>query len=282
LAAKTQSPPGLTIKPRDFALPAAAAKSRWWMGDEPVASIFYDVLSASFPLGERFFMDAVRHYRDRVPPALQAQIAGFLAQEALHTREHVSFNRQVVSGGYDLDRIESYLKSVLGWARTRKPVEQLAATAALEHFTAILAHALLSDPRHLDPAPPEIAKLWRWHAIEEIEHKAVAYDTFLFVTRDLSGFRRWGLRAYVMLTATVMFFDFLRFGLGELFAQDGIRDWSTWMTWLRYAFVRPGMLRRVMGSYLTYYLPGFHPWRVDDRALTAAADRELQTSYAQG
>lgn len=251
------------------------------MEGDPVASIFYDVLSASFPLGERFFMDSVRHYRDRTPPALQVQIAGFLAQEALHTREHVSFNRQVEGGGYDLSRIDAHLKSVLGWARTRKPAEQLAATAALEHFTAILAHALLSDPRHLEHAPPEIARLWRWHAAEEIEHKAVAYDTLLFVTADLSGLRRWGLRAYVMMAATVLFFDFLRVGLGEMFAQDGIGSWSTWRRWLHFAFVRPGVLRHVMGRYLTYYLPGFHPWRVDDRALTAAADRELQASYGR-
>ncbi|MEJ1967771.1 MAG: metal-dependent hydrolase [Rhizomicrobium sp.] len=282
MASKTQSPSDLIIRPRDFAIRGEAAKSRWWMGGDPVASIFYDVLSASFPLGERFFMDAVRHHRDRAPAALQGQIAAFLAQEALHTREHLSLNRQIEAGGYDLGRINSYLKSVLGWARSRKPVEQLAATAALEHFTAILAHALLSDPRHLDRAPQEIARLWRWHAIEEIEHKAVAYDTFLFVTRDLSPLRRWGLRAYVMMTATVLFFDFLRFGLDALFAQDGIRGRSTWVRWLHFAFVRPGILRRVMGSYLTYYLPQFHPWRVDDRALTSAADRELQASYARG
>lgn len=281
MAPKTQSPPDLTIRPRDFAIAPLATKSHWWMGEDPVASIFYDVLSASFPLGERFFMDAVRHYRDRTPPALQAQISGFLTQEALHTREHLSFNRQIEDGGYNLDRIESYLKAVLGWARTRKPVEQLAATAALEHFTAILAHGLLSDPRHLERAPVEIARLWRWHAAEEIEHKAVAYDTLLFVTRNLSGFRRWGLRTYIMIMSTLLFFHFLRFGLGELFAQDGIRSWSTWMKWLHFAFVRPGMLRRVMGSYFTYYLPGFHPWRVDDRALTAAADRELQAGYAR-
>ncbi|MEI9996505.1 MAG: metal-dependent hydrolase [Rhizomicrobium sp.] len=277
-----QTPPDLTIRPRDLSIGRTAGGARWWMGRDPVASIFYDVLSASFPQGERFFMDSVRHYRDRAPAALQAQIAGFLTQEALHTREHIVFNRQIEAGGYDLARIEAHLRGVLGWARSRKPVEQLAATAALEHFTAILAHELLADPRHLAQAPPEARRLWRWHAIEEIEHKAVAYDTFLFVTDDLSAWRRWALRSYGMLAATILFFRFLAFGLGDLFAQDGIRGGRTWLRWLHFAFVRPGMLRRVMGRYATYYRPGFHPWHVDDRALTAAADRELQPSYAQG
>ena len=118
MALKTECSPELTIKPRDFAIPTTAAKCRWWMGGNLVASIFYDVLSSSFPLG-------------------------------------------------------------------------------------------------------------------------------------------------------------------ELFAPDGIRGWSTWMKWLHFAFARPGLLRRVTGSYLLCCFPGFHPWRVYDRGLTAAADSEFQASYAR-
>ncbi len=58
---------------------------------------------------------------------------------------------------------------------------------ALEHFTAILAHQLLADPRHLEGAEKETADLWRWHAVEEIEHKGVAYDTWLHATRRLAA-----------------------------------------------------------------------------------------------
>src|SRR3546814_1673082 len=72
---------------------------------------------------------------------------------------------------------------------------QLAGTCALEHFTATLAHAILSDPAHLAGAETEAQRMWRWHAIEEIEHKAVAYDTLLLAMRDRTHFRRWTLRS---------------------------------------------------------------------------------------
>lgn len=274
---KKQTPADLSIKARNIVTthPYAAAARAWMKGD-PVASAFYDVLSASFPQGERFFMDSVRRYRDRAPPALQAQIAAFLAQEALHTREHLGLNRQIEAGGYDLSRIDAYLKAQYAWSRSCRPIEQLAATAALEHVTAILAHELLADPRHLEGAPADAARLWRWHAIEEIEHKGVSFDAFLAATQERSGARRWALRCYTMMVATALFFRFLWFGLADLFAQDGQRSPRIWLRWLHFAFVRPGILRRIAGRYLAYYRPGFHPWQVDDRALTQAAARNLQ------
>ena len=225
-------------------------------------------------------MDAVRHYRDRAPPELQGQIAAFGAQEAMHTREHLVFNRQAASRGYDFARIDTHLNARFKWARSRPRILQLAATAALEHFTAILAHTLLSDPVHLEGAAEEIQRMWRWHAIEEIEHKGVAFDTFLAATRQYSPFARWLLRCSVMFSVTILFFDYLVRGLGEFFRQDGIASFRTWLRFARFAFAQPGMLRHLMGSYLTYYLPGFHPWRLDDRALISAAEVALQGGHA--
>ena len=73
---------------------------------------------------------------------------------------------------------------------------------ALEHFTAIFAHELLADPRHLAAAEPEAQAMWRWHAIEEIEHKGVAYDTWLHATRHWPRCKRWKVKAKVMLLVT--------------------------------------------------------------------------------
>ena len=63
------------------------------------------------------------------------------------------------------------------------------------------ARAFHGDPRApiaRRPAPPrrapiaEAAELWRWHAAEEIEHKGVAYDTWLHATRALAAVRSAG------------------------------------------------------------------------------------------
>ena len=272
---ETQTPGDLAINPRDIAFRRASRPARWWLGGDPVATAFFNALSASFPQGERFFMDAVRPYRDTVEPKLRDQIAAFIAQEAVHSREHLVFNNNVADQDFDFTRIDRYLKGRFDFGRRLPRLNQLCATMALEHFTAILAHALLSDGDDLAGAPPELRRMWHWHAIEEIEHKAVAFDTFLAVTRRFTAFRRWWIRCVSMMISTVMFLQFIHFGVREFFRRDGIDNLWSWAAFLRYLWIRPGIMRRVARSYFAYYKPGFHPWRVDDRALIAGVEAAL-------
>ena len=276
MTAAHRTPDDLAIRPRDMAFGRNAARERWWLGGDPVGTAFYDALSVTFPQGERFFMDAVRRFRDQAPPRLQAQIAGFLTQEALHTREHLLFNKQVGEQGYDVTGMEARTRARLDYARTRTPLEQLAATAALEHFTAILAHALLADPRHLEGAPAEAKALWRWHALEEIEHKAVAFDTLTLATRAMSPLARWAMRCSVMVAATSLLITTVGSNIADSFTADGLNNRRGWLALARFLLVRPGMIRQVLGLYLLYFLPGFHPWDHDDRHLARSVEQSLE------
>ncbi len=270
------TPTELTITPRDRRFGRDRAASRHWLNGDPIATAFFNALSITFPRGEAYFIDSVRAFRDGVPDRLAGEIAAFIRQEVVHSREHLAFNRQVTDHGYDVSRLDADVTLVLDMAKRRPPIDSLAATMALEHFTAILAHELLSDRRHLDGADPEIAALWRWHAIEEIEHKGVACDTWMHATRDWTRFRRWWVKSLMMLVVTRNFLHHRARGMMELLRQDGITGRRAWGGLLHYALVRPGILRRVARPWLGYFLPGFHPWRVDDRALIALAD----TPYA--
>jgi predicted metal-dependent hydrolase len=267
MTAASLTPADLSITSRDLHFSEAGGAERWWHGGDPVATAFYNALSVSFPLGERYFIDCVKRFRHLADERLQKQIEGFITQESIHTREHLAFNRIATERGYDLGRINAFLKRRFDWARTYGPRRQLASTAALEHFTAILAHELLSDPGDLEGAPDSIRRLWFWHAIEEIEHKGVAFDTFFVATKHLSGLRRWFLRCGAMCVATVLFLHEIAYCAGDFFRQDRIASFGTWWRFLRYVFVEPGVLRRVLGSYFLYFKPGFHPWHVDDREL---------------
>lgn len=269
------TPADLTITPRNIAFGRGATNPRWWLGGDPVATTFYNALSVTFPQGEGFFIESVRHFKDEVPPELKEQIAAFIKQEALHTREHVAFNRQVTDHGYDISRMEAGTKARLDLSRARHPVAQLAVTIALEHFTAIIAHAILADPRHLKGAPEEVRRLWLWHALEEVEHKAVAYDTYLHVTRNLSAFRRWSIRVRVMLLVTWNFIKYRKTDMADFYQQDGIRNAGTWWRTLKFLFARPGLVPAILKPYLSFYRPGFHPWDHDDRDLLRRAESEL-------
>jgi predicted metal-dependent hydrolase len=271
---RTTTPADLQIQPRDIAFGRDETHSRWWLGGDPVATAFYNALSVTFPQGERFFMDSVRNYRDRVSEPLKSQIGAFITQEAMHSREHVAFNNQVTANGYDITAAEARLRWRLNLSRKAPQAVQLAATAALEHFTAILAHALLSDPRHLEGASPEAARMWRWHAMEEIEHKAVAFDTFHAGIRA-GRLRRWMLRSFVMVISTFLFSYTISRNVADFFHQDGINNFASWRRLARYLFVEPGLMSGVFGAYRSYYRPGFHPWQEDDRHLLPAVQAEV-------
>jgi len=274
------TPSDLTITPRDQRFGRGTTTDRWWLGGDPIGTALYNALSATFPKGEAFFVESVRAYRDGAAPKLAAEIKAFTTQEVMHSREHVAFNKRAVDAGYDLSRLDKAVDDRLAIVRARHPIVNLAATMALEHFTAMLAHELLADPRHLAGADPETAALWRWHAIEEIEHKGVAYDTWLHATKGLGRFKRWSIKARVMLLVTHHFMVDRTKGALDLLAQDGITGPKAWGGLFWYAFARPGMVRKILGAWLSFFLPGFHPWKHDDRALIAAEEKRLAVSHA--
>lgn len=270
----TLTPAGHTITPRDRKF-ATANNMRWWANGDPIATAFWNAFSATFPDGERFFMDAVRTFRDNVSPGLREQIKGFLAQEAIHSREHVTFNRLVSEHGYDIAEIEVRNKEELDEARKEHAIGQLAVTMGLEHFTAILAHALLSEPRHLAGAPLAVQDLWRWHAMEEVEHKAVAFDTYMEVMKDVSPFKRWWIRCLVMVRTTWDMAVFQGWAIGRLLEQDGIDLKRSKWRLARFLLKEPGIIRSIAWAYLQYFKPGFHPWAIDDRHLLRAEEARL-------
>lgn len=270
MTAASVTPTDLSITPRDLRFGRDEATPRWWHGGNPYASALYNALSATFPEGEAFFVESVRKHRDGVSDQLAGEIKAFTTQEVIHSREHLAFNRRAADAGYDLTALEKKVIERLALTKSKPPIASLAATMALEHFTAILAHELLADPRHLAGADPATAELWRWHAAEEIEHKGVAYDTWLHATKTWPRRKRWSVKAKVMLFVTRNFIVDRTAGTLELLRQDGITGPRAVAGTLWYAWINPGMFRKIFAAWASFFLPRFHPWNEDDRALIAA------------
>jgi predicted metal-dependent hydrolase len=266
-ASSAPRPATLTIVPRDRRFGPGDSPLRLWHGGRVEATAIYNALSTTFPKGEAYFVESVRAYRDGAPPQLAEDIRAFTTQEAIHSREHDRFNQRAEQAGYDLSLLDQRITRRLAISNGRPAIVRLAATMALEHFTAILAHQLLANPRHLEGADEEAAELWRWHAAEEIEHKGVAYDTWLHATRDWPRFKRWKVKALIMLIMTRNFLIDRTLGAIELMRQDGVTGFRAWTSLLSYLWVRPGMFRKIAGAWASYFLPGFHPWNHDDRHL---------------
>jgi predicted metal-dependent hydrolase len=269
------TPADLVIKPRNTAFVQAQRQERWWKNGDPVATAFYNSLSAVFPLGEAFFIDSVRHYRDVVSPHLQQQVDAFIKQEGAHSREHSQFNRLIKDAGYDISSMDADMAAWRAEAKSQPPDVNLAITVANEHLTAIIAHVVLTNRRYFKHDSPQASRLWEWHALEEIEHKAVAYDTFFEITKDLSNFARWKFRCLVLLLVSGSFVvERIRF-MSRFFKQDKIRTPLVWLRVFHYLLIYPGLFRQVLPAWLSFFRPSFHPWQQDDRELIAITEAKI-------
>jgi uncharacterized protein len=269
------TPADLAITPRDMRFGRDDRQGRWWLNGDPIASAFHTALSVTFPRGEAMFIEAVKAHREGVPDKLAREIRAFTQQEVIHSREHVVFNKKAAEAGYDLSELEDDVNQVLDLIKQRPQIVNLMATIALEHYTAMMAAVMLKDPKMYAGAEPEWAALWKWHAIEEIEHKGVAYDTWLHATRDWTTWKRWKLKSIMMLLVTGRFVKNRWQDTIELLRQDGITGPMVHAKLGWYLFGTPGVMRRVFPAWCAYFLPGFHPWNHDDRALIGKTESEF-------
>lgn len=268
----SSTPEGLQIRPRhlDFDLPDPLP--RHWHGGDAFKSHLFDAMSVLFPDGERFFIDSVRQFRDQITdPTLKEQIRGFIGQEGHHSREHLQYSQRLRDLGYAIEPIERRARGRIRYAQKRlSPQRQLAATAALEHITAIMADRVLRDPECLRGAEPNMARLWRWHALEETEHKAVAFDVY----QQVCGSRRLLRRA--MRLATLFFVLDTTRGLVHMLKRDGLLwNWRVWRDGVQWMWGRNGVFRPLLRTYRDFFDTGFHPWQHDNLELLQRAQEEF-------
>ena len=259
---------------RNLHFDLGAAIPRHWHGGRRSVTTFFDNLSTFFPHGERFFVATVRaHERHVADPALRAAVRAFCGQEGIHGREHVAYNAMLTAEGYPVAAMERRVKALLTFVSRVLPKRwQLAATCALEHFTALLGQLILERPELLESADPTMSALWRWHAAEENEHKAVAFDVFL------AAGGTYPERVGIMALATVIFWAKVLEHQCRMMAVDGtLADAGEWAALGRFLFVEPGGMLGLGRHYLAYYRPGFHPDDIDGHAALDAWRRAQET-----
>jgi predicted metal-dependent hydrolase len=275
MTAKTTPVP---ITPRDIRFDVEQARTGHWLGGDPVGTAVFNALSLTFPDGERLFMEAVRNFRSELSGKLLRDAKDFIAQEAIHAREHHGLNSVIDRSRYDVAWIEEQVKQRVAFARTRGPMPMLISTIALEHFTAMMADMHMAHPELFAGAAPDIERMWRWHAMEETEHKAVAYDVFMAVTRDWKPWKRYFRRCLAMALVTMMFTRNICRYAAHLLEADGYTPEAALKAVNGYVWGKPGIFRRGWKTYFAWYRPGFHPWDHDNRRELAAWKAEFDAA----
>lgn len=255
--------------------PEIIAEWHWAAG--PIFTNFLNTFSSILPVGERFFIRSVRHYRAQITdPDLKKAVTAFIGQEAMHGREHEDYNEAFFAKAPVAAKFENLVKNVLqGLTDHTPPAFCLSGTIALEHFTALLGEGVLSDERVSAGADPHYAALWRWHSLEEVEHKAVAYDVWRAVMGD--DWKAYSLRSFGLVVATVVFWSLVIPTFLMVLRKEGqLTNIDGWRKFLRYTVGDIGLLRRQLGNYLAYFKPGFHPWDHDNRKHLEQLDEFLE------
>lgn len=266
MARQSHTPNSVIIQPRNRRHELGDALARDWFDNHAFKTAWFNAMSITFPLGEKFFIDSVRNFADQIDdPKLQEEIRGFCGQEGFHRREHERYNQTMCElRGYDLEYLEGRLNKNIERSKSYfSKLEQLATTAAFEHITAIMAESALSPDNPMsDGVDLDMKKLWDWHAAEEMEHKSVAFDVY----RAVGGTEK--LRKRALRQATIFLAIDVLVGVVHMLRRDK-KFWNfrVWAEGWKFLFFKKGVLRRIWPAYKTYFQDDFHPWQSDTQYL---------------
>jgi len=267
------------IKPRRMQFNTDDMKmAQFAIENNSLISTFFYSLSAMFPEGERFFIHSVRHYQKSVTdPKILADIRGFIGQEAHHGRCHEELNDAIEKLGIPMTMVSDNMTARVEMLKNRfGPARQLALTVAMEHFTASLAEFILENPEVLDQAPETFRQMMLWHSVEEIEHKAVAFDLFRQQVND-----EWMRRRVMVIAMLSLFTRIAIFQVRILWKTKHLPSISEWLGAARFFWGKKGILRANALGVKKFFQRDFHPNDIDQSALIDGWEERFPEVAAQ-
>jgi hypothetical protein len=267
----TRLPEGVSIvvrKPEDLRFDEVP---RDWFAGSRVLSTALNLFSFIIPEHERFFIRTVRKYKSKVvDPEAAELLRAFMQQEAIHYQVHEAFNETRRHHGMDVDRDLATIKKTFAKVEERfSPMVRLGMTAFMEHCTAISAHIGLRKDSAMPYMHQTMRDLWEWHALEEIEHKAVAFDLF----KESGGgyFLRIYTAILTIITDARLFRVLIRRARADAARQIADGTWCEPVLTDEQIVLRDRAIaierrtaRKLFWAGAAYFVPGFHPWKVDD------------------
>lgn len=262
----SRKPAEVKLVARTFRDPEYQKVSKYWFAGNAVLSVAMTVFSIYIPRGEKFFIKSVRYFENDIQDSeLQDLIRLFIKQEANHYKAHDVFNHGLEQKNMRALREERAADKLFTFMEKWLPEKvQLGITVFDEHLTATGAKVLLESPRLVESLEPEMRTLWEWHAVEEIEHKSVAFD--VYEAMGCGYFHRMFSAILGVLIQGVMILA----SENRLMREEGVKRFGPEGKKALRLLRKFSDLRKVVRNFVLYFKPGFHPWDIDDRALIQA------------
>lgn len=235
--------------------------SKYWLAGDPFKTRVFDGVQMSFPDGERYFISSVRAFKHLIKdPELLQQVKDFTWQEGQHGKVHAEFNERLSEQGVPVKKMLDVVKGILDGRLERfSPEYNIAMTSALEHFTAMMAEMFFARKEVMEGADPRVRAMLAWHAVEEMEHKAVAFDVMKKVAK-VGYFKRNAAMCHAIFVFNLHTF----LCTWTILKHDGfstkerIKMFAAGANWI---YGPKGLYTRLIPGLLSYFKPGFHPWQ---------------------
>lgn len=248
------------VKARHLKFGIGKHHRKYWFNDDPVKTLHANTLTASIPYGEQFFIACVLpHVKNIKDKKLRRDAIQFAKQELNHSKEHYRLYLKTVKPHYPKLKVKHnlYQKLFQGVALLVGSKTRLAMVAAMEHFTAVTGELYIREPELLGGIDERIYLLWQWHFIEEVEHKAVAFDILKSVSNNY----------FIRATGFLLAASFLMIGFSSAYWHMAIKDKlhlkaSFYRKSYQFFWGKKGLIRRLCWPYLRYLSPTFHPNQV--------------------
>lgn len=246
------------IKPHRIQVSFDESLPQHWFGGNAFLTHMLNTWTAIFPDAERYFVRwSKKALASVTDPKIKKDIQGFIGQETMHAMQHEKLWELLRSQGYNLDPVIFFVEKVaFDWLEKALPDKvNYALVAGLEHFTAMFGEIYFENPELVEQMHPEMRRLFEWHAAEEVEHKAVAYDQLLAIDDS------YALRTGVMNVAVVGFYMVTLLNTLYFMAQDkSLFNMREWLTIADVFFGKYNLAAMSVEKFLEYYKPDFHPW----------------------
>jgi len=248
---------------------------KFWFNNDPALTHLWNVLSiAATPLEGFFIRDLRKILSEGVDdPVLAEQIKGFIAQEANHSKTHDVYNNHLKEQGYPVREIQQHVLSLLqDLVKKTTNQERFAFVVAGEHFLGEMGNVLLKNEHMTSTMHPQVAALWKWHFFEEVEHKAVAFDAYVY--KYGTGINAYRDRMSALAIAIPTILKVFAKPLQMMMEHDNVSTASNWSSLFGYFFMKPGMMYKILPSTIGFLDPWFHPWK---NSSNKAALEEIET-----